>query len=497
MPKHITKTDLLDFVEGTIEPRRGAHVRRLLADRPKLRSRLEGMIADRAALRSLATPAMPRDLVAELMAQPSMRRFIQVDRSTERPAEHALDHAGDQYGGSYAVQMDDAEPSMGDGRSRSARATSGRRLVLPQWTRWAVAAGVLVALGVGVREGILRLNGAMSPRNDELAQATNPDLDLGDRLDAGADGSGIGATERRRFTRDELLGGAVDVHHGVPRLDAAARAIALGGGSDGKAGDGAASPRSPQVPPQVRVDGRGGAAIMIEARDADLVLAQLRDLVDRMGDGTALVRNFSYDDALALQRQIIGRHPGERSTMPTLLELRPPGSAETLDARARRMVVDWVELVGASESLPIEEHIGEQLAGPRSAAPSPSIQLELAEMGYTHAISVPAGRLNEVLTALAEIRGGDAWIAPRDAHRADAAAGRGSGRAPATEAGSGSDRAARGGAAARQRSASPTARPTAVPVIERWRRWDAVAGTLSLTDGVTEVILPISIRTTR
>ncbi|HWB19373.1 MAG TPA: hypothetical protein VG711_03665, partial [Phycisphaerales bacterium] len=117
MAKSFHENELLELVEGTLDPARANAMRAKLASEPSLVHLVEGMTADREALRSTPEPVLPMDFVNEMgprLARPMLMEPV-----------HAMKP------GHFRRQQ--------------------RRLVrLRLWKRAAVAAGIVLVMGVSV-----------------------------------------------------------------------------------------------------------------------------------------------------------------------------------------------------------------------------------------------------------------------------------------------------------------------------------------------------------
>ena len=64
-----SESELLEFIEDQLAPRRVASLRRRLADHPEIEAMVDQLLADRRLLRTTSEPALPLDFVTELEPQ--------------------------------------------------------------------------------------------------------------------------------------------------------------------------------------------------------------------------------------------------------------------------------------------------------------------------------------------------------------------------------------------------------------------------------------------
>ncbi len=144
-----------------------------------------------------------------------------------------------------------------------------------------------------------------------------------------------------------------------------------------------------------------GFVLVVAGGEAGAVEASIEAALAGIGPRTALVRNFTYDEADRLQGELIAEGSGARrrhdSSAPTAGTSPPPPRVE-IPARQRRD--SGRPAAGSPPSGESAAPRSEILHGPRDLAPSYEQQLEHSQWGAAYTISIPAGRLNDLLALL-------------------------------------------------------------------------------------------------
>ena len=184
-----------------------------------------------------------------------------------------------------------------------------------------------------------------------------------------------------------------ELHHPLPP----------GVGSGTLLADGGRSGRHGLPPDASAADGvesreglaKGAIAIVIRTDRSATSTSQGVDALRRALEASspkdaALVRNVTYSEAGDLEMRVraAGRSDGHSSPA---MASGDPGSVRSVPDRPR-VVVDPT-LADAA--------LGEHLAGSRSAAAAPELQLALADDGFTHSVTIPVERLRDLVMALA------------------------------------------------------------------------------------------------
>ena len=371
MPERFDEADLLALIEDELDPERAAALRlRLLEADPQTRALVEGLRRDREVLRSTPEPGLPRDFLVDL--EPLLvRRML-----TEVP--------------------------VGEFRRRHARRQR------PRWTTLAAAAMLAFAVLGGVWALSTGLLGPKSTPGDNL-------IAFGDPEAAPQTSTTADRPSRRKTDRlagepgepDPLAPTGGTIHHHKP-LDALAEAFAPLAAADRDDNQRRAVLDAPA--PSARGPIVAGFALLVLSDDEELAEQTVRKVVADLGDRTALVRNFSYEEAERLEQQwlIASSRRGRRRAQPNeAAEMKSarPRMAKEVDKNAHRYERladlarqqfrerrnrDWAD----------ETKLSEQLHGPAEAAPSLEQQLELSRRGATHTIAIRVSQLNKLLAGI-------------------------------------------------------------------------------------------------
>ena len=359
--RDFSEADLLALIEGDLAPKPAAKLRRRLAADPQMAALVQRLQDDREMLRTMAPPPLPAGLLTELepmMARPTLM------------------------------------PNAGDWRRRYRRRRPWRRYV-------AIAAVVCMALLAGVWAVGSGLSGGGTAEDSMHAMSETP---------MSRPSSGVRGQRPAESTQaDPWPPEGSTIHHRHPVGDAIRLADA----------------RQPErrMPPGPRRE--RGAAPMLTAADFVLVVSAgdggeqaVQDTLQRVIGGlngeVALVRNFSFEQAVQLARRVEAdrgrRLDRELSRAGTdFAGITATGRAvggERL-VRRRRAASRLARTIDQSGGALA---VSGQLVGPRSLAPTYEQQIDYAEGGAIWTITVPADRLNDVLAGLALIEGYETFL---------------------------------------------------------------------------------------
>ncbi|MCA9285810.1 MAG: hypothetical protein KDA22_11375 [Phycisphaerales bacterium] len=331
MEQGVRESELLDLIEGNLDPVAARSAReRLARTSPELVAAVDQLRADRDALRSLEAVSPPRDLV--LAVEPLLARSMLVGRRT---------------------------PPWQPGRRA-----------------WVVGASAAAVLGLSA--GVWMVSDAFrgSPSGPPLSGQAN----LADRPDP------IDQTAPVLMASDP----AGELHHAVPSSQGRRAFDAL------LAQDAA----SASIPGSTTAD-VAGFAIVIESNDS---AATRERLIEALADCTipsALVRNFSIEEAVEFQRRWSPDLSGTGATAPRLADAGGDRRAlhHRLADHARNAAARALAGGASDADAPT---LGEQLAGRPADAATPETQLDLADRGYELSATLGAVDLPKVLARLSE-----------------------------------------------------------------------------------------------
>ncbi len=349
------EADLLALIEGELAPKQAVRLLARLAGEPRMAALVQRLQEDRQMLRTMDQPPLPAGLVTEL--EPMMARPMLM-------------------------------PNSGDWRQRYRRRRPWRRYV-------AIAAVVCMALLAGVWAVGSGLLGGGTVPDSMLAVSGAP------TADASFDG---GEARPAGSTQDDPWPAGATLHHRRPV------------GEPMRLAD--AQEPTRRMPPGPRRD--RGAAPMLTAADFVLVInagdggeQAVQDTLQRVVGGldgeVALVRNFSFEQAQQLARRVEAdqgrRLDRELSRAGTdFAGITATGRAAVGERLVRRRraagrLARTIDQSGGALA------VSGQLVGPRSLAPTYEQQIDYALAGAIWTITVPADRLNDVLSGLALVEG--------------------------------------------------------------------------------------------
>lgn len=142
----------------------------------------------------------------------------------------------------------------------------------------------------------------------------------------------------------------------------------------------------------------GGDPVALESSVTDIVSSSSRS------SEIALVQNFSYDEAVRLERQWLARQsparqpgqPAHASASSGSRTLSPPSRMHDLSDRA----LDQIRATSREEALPPSH----QLAGPRELAATFAQQLAYSSRGATHTMTLRLSQLAPLLEQIESLR---------------------------------------------------------------------------------------------
>ena len=352
------ESDLLALVEDELGPQEAEALSKRLSQNPHALEVIQSMRRDRELLQSLGEPPLPVDLLAEL--EPRLARPMLI------------------------------APTGEDLRRRQRRE---RRRYGPL-----AAAGIGLVLFVG---GWFVVSGLFSSTNseptDQLALATNP----GDEIPVGGD---AWRSPRPRVA-DQSGNGPVpapgsSIHHRGP-LDLPGTSSFVDANDDTEAP--LRSPDRSVATGLLAAD----FAIVLRSADAEDVERSLRNVAMQFGSESAVVRNFSFDEAQRLAAQwlqTVRAQVGSGEAEPRF-DVTAPGEIDP-DVKSLsdpKVVAIWAQSQLAATGQrrgPGTQQLGEQLHGTRSLAPSLAQQLDYAQRGAAYTITIPASQLRGVLAQM-------------------------------------------------------------------------------------------------
>jgi len=364
MARRFHEHELLDLVEGRMQPEQSNALRARLAGETGLSAQIEGMMADRAALRGLPEPALPEDFVRDI--EPHLARPM--------------------------LMQPPANARPGEFRRRMHKGERTRRMV-----RMALAASVALAGAAGV---YIAASGLFQRRNTQTDQrlATSDSI-LPPTPAAGGDTTGSSSGT-------DWLQPGMTVHHQRPLLDEARLAMAQptatpGDGNASRNGSAvvAASSTTPRAPVTASF------ALVVRTKDAGAAVAAMTSVVTDQPEHAALVANFSFDEARTLAEAWRIAHAGSSAAAPERIAGTESTGASSTRPAANRSA--WMrELTQAArEELRRRgkgEGSGAVIAGQKRIAPGFEQQLELSSRGAAYTIAVRAGDLARTMQSMSD-----------------------------------------------------------------------------------------------
>ena len=356
-----SESDLLDLIEGELDGRSAPELRARLAGDPQASAAIEAMRSDRAALRSLEEPAVPTDFLARL--EPILARPMLIDPVLIEPQQPRA-------------------TKPGEFRRQQKRLT--RRI---RWGRLAAAAIVLLTVIAGVWAA---LNG----------------IDISNR---GKNRGLIAQNDRQLEPPVELvppLSGTI--HHHRPAegsVEQLASANANGGHRQ---------PAPTQSVLSAAAAVKVPASFVLVVRSADLKHTEdcLQRAAQTFGQSSALVRNFSFDEAQRLAQGVRMTPPGNAEDQPTVVadgrtRWKTPAELKALADRVRQYMNQSKSTSAAIATAPaVDDSLASaQLSGDPSFAPTLEQQLDFSSRGATYTIAIPANRISEFVERVSIVEG--------------------------------------------------------------------------------------------
>jgi hypothetical protein len=355
MLRNYDQSELLELIEGQLEPSKAALLRAKLASDPdqSALAMVNRMSADRARLQSLPDPELPMDFMAES------------ERLLARP-----------------MLMESAPPAA-IARPGQYRRYQRRMRWRVRWPRLAAAAVVLLAAAAGVWWAATL---ATPPRSAGDLVAVDETRLEGPATDAHAAAALL----------DELHG---IIHHAppAPPSEAFLHGVHAGLGSN-QADESSGRPRAHSEPVRM-VD--AGFALVISSADLAVTEHAIGSCLTDAADRSALVRNFSFEEARQLEREWRIAHGGSADP-PAVTELHSStqgGASRAMSELAEhvRQQLSNRRTVRRSVAEPNPESSSGTLAGAKELVPSLEQQLELSSRGATHTVVIPVASLSAML----------------------------------------------------------------------------------------------------
>lgn len=349
------ESELLALIEGELDDRQAAALRKRLSNEPRALAMIERMREDRAVLRVMGSPELPEDFVARL--EPLLARPMLTEPIEEANAVH------------YS--------KPGEFRRQQRRGQ-----VRMRWGRLAAAAVLFLGLLVGTWAAV---NGW-----------TGRNLGPGDSIVAVNDSSTDRAAESNATTSDVVAITNLDgtIHHQRPDLNKAGDRLASVLGTPGDSANAPDAGRPPRL---------AEFAIVIAAGDQAGTEEILRLALESPDDGTAIVRNFNFDEARRLAREWAIAHGGTSGGPSDPMVISAGSSPPRLDNGQYDLLADRVrrQLAESRPQGSTTAAASGQLFGSPALSPSLETQLNLSSRGSTHTITVPAARVHALIEQLA------------------------------------------------------------------------------------------------
>ena len=357
MLKGFDQAELLELIEGELDPKRAAALRSQLAKNPSALEWINRLRADRALLQSCRQPDLPRDFLAEiepLVARPLLRGTP--------PGEYR----------------------------RRQRRMSHR----PVWARVAAVAAVMLIFSGALWATLnVVLNSGSEPG---MIAAVDDDVDASPAARGSLDVQPDQAKQVAAMAPTPVDPAEGIVHHYAPTLTEPMVASASSSETD---------LMEMRSAPRVRRAAADFALVVLAADSSQAEQALVSNLED-WSMPAALVRNFSVEEAEALAEQWRIAHGRNRAqeveSDPVMVDVGGGRSGsprlERLARQAQRQLQAVQELSGAAGQ---PQFASGQLLGPPELAPSFRQQLDFTSRGATMTITVPMADLPALLERLA------------------------------------------------------------------------------------------------
>ncbi len=372
---------LNDWIEGVADPADAAAVEAWLAADPALAARVEAMRADRALLGSIPAPVMPAELRAAI--DDRVERMLLLGAVGDGEVLASLDpQAGDPPLAPAASDAPALEfPGDETARWRARRRDRRRRRVL-------AGAGAGLALAASAALLVLLVpgpgGGAGEPADGTLAGGPGA---------ADGDASpGTPAANAPRVAPPFTPGREALVVHGLPAATVAPD------GPGGAAALAAADEPAAATSPDAR-DARDARAAVPAVRLAGLAAPELeRRLAAALGEDATLTRNLTTDAVARLVPR--GRTPAADPLWADLDAARGGRADEDWRRRLDERLAGTLPGTGGPAANGNAAEAGRVIAGDPDARPGWGEQIVFSESGAGWTVSVPAGRVAEVLAVI-------------------------------------------------------------------------------------------------
>lgn len=367
--------ELLDLIEGELDPRAAGLLKQRLSGDPTAMALIERLQTDRRVLRSIQEPHVPVDFLSKI--EPLLARPMLMEPARTPPSGVIL--KPDEFRRQY--------------RKRT------RRI---RWSRLAAVAVIFFALLAGVWAAVNELFYSR-PAGDSLAlnggaaasdgTPDRPSNSLGEASAPQAPGSGAVALADGTIHHYRPL--AVPSNPGVPSLAVAAPL-----------------PNAAVTPSKMVI---AEFAIVLQSTDAARTEQAVQQSLVALGDQTALVRNFSYAEAQRLEGEwlVANGRQGDQGVASAAVETR------TVDAKKLGVASSEMQLLAervrqrlsmngaAAIPSPVGKatNPGGQIAGGADLAPSLEQQLDFSSRGATYTVAAPANQVAKLIETLNLIPG--------------------------------------------------------------------------------------------
>ena len=358
---------LLAYIEDELDPASRRAIDEQLQSDPRLAAAIEAMRQDRDGLRSMPEPDLPEDLIESLeplLARPMLMEPPGAARRRQQPA---------------------------------------------RWPKYAAAATVAALVGgaafgawfTGLVDGeqIRTHARAWAPWVDDGPATGGP---AGERMDENDRGAPTDGADQWPGADALAVDGGGPVHHLGP--DAAWPLPAGPGGGSERGAPDAPGFRSADV------------VLVIASDDPQRITDDLVAIAGRVSGPVALVENFSYDEAERLGMAALAQSARQRAAERTRARSERAGSERAGSGRVGGLTMPDDRRSRGPETDPKIDagKVSEQLLGAPEHAPDLEQQLVFSESGAALTISVPAGRLGEVLAAIDRHDACRTWLRPAE-----------------------------------------------------------------------------------
>lgn len=342
MLDYYDESDLLAYIDDTLDPERVVALRARLEADEAVMELVEAMRRDRALLASEPPPPLPEDFATRLEQQ--LVRPMLMESFNEQTPTPALSRPGQE-------------------RRRHRRE---RHLRLAR--RFAVAAAIVLVAGGGVWFAINQIE--LPGTTSQIAAAPTQDSRSFDDADA-----------RHVFEPAEWDTEDASIHHLMPPAVLSTDMLTEATETSLREGH-----RADHVTAKV--------VLHVQSSDLEQGEQTLKRVLEHLSTPAAFVQNFSYDEARRLERAWLMER---RSTS------QVPEPSKMAGREEMRQFIHRVreQYHANSPQAPAEDSISRQLFGEREFAAPFGKQLEFSSHGATHTVTIPVGQLRDLLAALA------------------------------------------------------------------------------------------------